>query len=195
MVAYKPRHGRHTLNRASLWSYCAVVPLGNVQGGGRNMVDRMHKSFKILAENLDPRFRQLMRMPSARYGSLPKNVPDTGIYLLSEGNRHLYVGRSNRIRQRLGKHSQPSSPPNAAAFAFQLAREKTGKVKATYKKKGSRKDLMKNRKFREAFSNAKERIRNMDVRYVGESDPTTQCLLEVYAAVVLKTSYNSFDTH
>jgi len=54
---------------------------------------------------------------------------------------------------------------------------------------------MKKRKFRDAFSKAKERIRNMDVRYVGESNPTTQCLLEVYAAVVLETPYNSFDTH
>ena len=163
----------------------------------KNLLDyaQMHKSFKKFADNLHPRFCQMKRMVPVKFESFPSDMPDAGIYLLSEGKRHLYVGRSNRIRRRLGKHSQPCSPPHAAAFAFQLAREATGNLKATYQKTGSRKDLMKKRKFRDAFSKAKERIRNMDVRYVGESNPTTQCLLEVYAAVVLKTPYNSFGTH
>jgi len=35
----------------------------------------------------------------------------------------------------------------------------------------------------------------MDLRYVEESDPVRQTLLEVYIAVVLKTPYNDFNNH
>ena len=46
-----------------------------------------------------------------------------------------------------------------------------------------------------AFEQAKDRIRQMYVRYVEESDPIRQCLLEIYAAVALDTPYNDFSTH
>ena len=82
-----------------------------------------------------------------------------------------------------------------AAFAFRLAREKTGFTKATYKKSGSRKELMKDPRFVRAFEEAKARIRAMSVRYVEEARPTHQALLEIYVAVALKTEYNDFDTH
>jgi len=35
----------------------------------------------------------------------------------------------------------------------------------------------------------------MEVRYVGESDPLKQALLEIYVAVVTKAKFNDFDTH
>jgi len=35
----------------------------------------------------------------------------------------------------------------------------------------------------------------MVVRWVQESDPVKQALLEIYVAVVLQTPYNDFDTH
>lgn len=82
-----------------------------------------------------------------------------------------------------------------AAFAFRLAREATGALKATYTTKGSRAELMKEPVFREAFDAAKARIRAMEVRFVEESDPVCQTLLEVYAAIALGTPYNDFDTH
>ncbi len=50
-------------------------------------------------------------------------------------------------------------------------------------------------KFKSAFDKAKERIALMDTRFVEESDPVRQALLEIYAATVLKTPYNDFDTH
>jgi hypothetical protein len=72
-----------------------------------------------------------------------------------------------------------------AAFAFRLAREKTGRIAATYKKRGSRMDLMTDSEFAGAFESAKERVRAMDVRFVREPDPVRQALLEMYVAVVL----------
>lgn len=119
-----------------------------------------------------------------------------GIYLFSEEANHLYVGRSNRIRQRLGRHCLPGATHRAAAFAFKLAREATGLLDAAYiAGPESRAGLMENASFAAAFIAAKVRIRGMALRFVEESDPTRQALLEIYAAVVLKTPYNDFDTH
>ena len=82
-----------------------------------------------------------------------------------------------------------------AAFAFRLAREVTGKLDACYRKEGSRDALMQDPAFRRAFDTAKARIRKMDVRFVEETDPVRQAILEIYAAVALNTRYNDFDTH
>jgi hypothetical protein len=83
-----------------------------------------------------------------------------------------------------------------AAFAFKLAREYTGKTKASYKKgEESRKGLMLNPQFSAAFFDAKVRIRKMDFRFVEETDQTIQALLEAYCTIALSTKYNDFDTH
>ena len=115
---------------------------------------------------------------------------------MSEGGRHLYVGRSNNIRRRIGRHRRPSATHRMAAFAFRLAREATGNIRASYKKgDASRLGLMQNSEFTGAFDSAKARIRAMSLRFVEEVDPVRQTLLESYIAVVLNTPYNDFDTH
>ena len=119
----------------------------------------------------------------------------SGIYLFTEAQKHLYVGRSNSIRKRLQNHCRPSSNDNQAAFAFLLAREASGALKATYKPEGSRKHLMSLDSFKEIFDNQKARLRTMDIRVVGEADPNRQALLEMYASVCLETPYNSFNNH
>jgi hypothetical protein len=89
-----------------------------------------------------------------------------------------------------------SSSPGCPAFAFQLAREKTGRTIASYKTgEGSRAGLMLDPTFAAAFSDAKQRIRAMDYRFVEEGDQNRQALLEIYCAVVLNTRYNDFGTH
>lgn len=50
-------------------------------------------------------------------------------------------------------------------------------------------------KFRPEFDAAIARIREMDVRWVAESDPTRQALLEIYCAIALGTEYNNFKNH
>ena len=54
---------------------------------------------------------------------------------------------------------------------------------------------MRHPEFSAAFDLAKTRIRDMDIRFVSEPDPLKQALLEIYAAVALRTRYNDFDTH
>lgn len=157
----------------------------------------MHSSFAALAESLEPSFLRLIATPAVKYATLPKPpfMPTSGIYLFTENERPLYVGRSRDIRKRLARHCRPGASHRMAAFAFHLAREATGNLKATYKTKGSRHDLVQIPEFKAAFNAAKARIREMDIRFVDEGDPLRQTLLEVYVAVVLQTPYNDFGTH
>jgi len=135
-------------------------------------------------------------MPAVSPIDLPPKMPQRGVYLLSEGKKHLYVGRSNDIKKRIGRHSRPGATHRMASFAFRLARESTGYPKASYKKgEGSRAALMKDDLFAAAFDAAKARIRKMNLRFVEELDPVSQALLEIYVAVVLNTPYNDFDNH
>ena len=155
----------------------------------------MNQHFAEVVEILDILFRRLLAMEPVTPVSLPKDMPKEGIYLFSEGRNHLYVGRSRDIRGRIARHSRPGATHRMAAFAFQLAREVTGHLDASYKTKGSRSELMQHPDFRAAFDKAKTRIRKMDVRFVEEADPVRQALLEIYVAVNLRTPYNDFRTH
>ncbi len=99
------------------------------------------------------------------------------------------------MRKRLRQHSINSAQHNQAVFAFKLAREATGHLEPGYTTKDSRVALAANSEFKQAFAEAKTRVRKMELRYVAEADPLRQTLLEIYVAVVLKTPYNDFDTH
>jgi hypothetical protein len=155
----------------------------------------MDQAFKQFVETLRPSFKRLMRMTPLNMAALPSKLPEKCIYLLSEKNKHFYVGRTRRLRQRLRQHSVPGSQHNHAVFAFKLAKEMTGCPAATYSSKDSRTALCAQPRFAKAFTRAKARVRNMDLRYVEETDPTHQALLEIYVSVVLHTKYNDFDTH
>ncbi len=156
----------------------------------------MDDRFIPYVENLHSKLESLLLMLPVTPMTLSKGMCKRGVYLLSEDGKHLYVGRSNEIRKRLRRHCRPSATHRMAAFAFRLARETTGKLKPTYKKgAGSRAALVTDEAFLKAFNDAKARIRKMDVRFVEETDPTKQALLEIYVSVVLDTPYNDFDTH
>ena len=155
----------------------------------------MDQRFRELIGSLEPQFQLLVGMEPVRYGSLPRQMPARGIYLFSEGASHLYIGRTNRLRQRLQNHCSQSGTHYTATFAFRIARQVTGRVKATYRRTGSREALTADPDFGPAFDAAKRRVAAMDIRYVEERDPTRQALLEIYAATVFRTPYNDFDTH
>ena len=155
----------------------------------------MDPAFTSAIEHLPASFEALLAMEPCQPLEVPRSMPKAGIYLVSEGSQHMYVGRSTNIRRRLSNHCRIGATYKMAAFAFRLARLETGQVKASYKAVGSRADLMRNPKFRAAFEKAKDRIRHMDVRYVAELDPVRQALLEVYVAISLRTPHNDFDTH
>jgi hypothetical protein len=76
-----------------------------------------------------------------------------------------------------------------------MARESLGLTKASYRVEGSRSHLQSQKAFATEFAKAKERLRKMDCRYVEESDPLRQVLLEIYVAVSLHTPFNDFANH
>ena len=156
----------------------------------------MHPKFAGLVDTLAPKLDALLAMPPLRYGHLPINMPKSGVYLFSENGKHLYVGRSNTLRDRYSRHCRSGATHQQAAFAFQLAREVTDKTVAAYRPgAGSRDGLMLDPVFADAFSKAKERIRAMEYRFVEETDQNRQALLEIYCAIALQTPYNDFGTH
>lgn len=157
----------------------------------------MHPSFVQYLESLHPLFERLTEMQPVTIATLPKDAPHQCIYLFSEAGRHLYVGRTHRqsLRKRLRQHSTDSARQNEAVFAFKVAREMTGRLHPSYTAKDSRAVLALDPQFAMAFAQAKNRIRQMELRFVQETDALRQTLLEIYVAVVLKTPYNDFDTH
>lgn len=155
----------------------------------------MNETFRNFIESLEPSYQRLMQMEPVTVASLPRDMPTSGIYLFSEGDQHLYVGRTNTLRKRLQNHCRPSSGHNSATFAFRLARQLTGRTNATYTAEGSRSFLQLHPEFGPVFIAQKERVRNMSVRYVSEPDPMCQALLEMYVSVSLGTSHNDFDNH
>ena len=123
---------------------------------------------------------------------IPSIAPEGGVYLFSEEGQNMYAGRTKRrISVRVRNHFTGCDCP----FAFLLAREATGRTEPAYTKEGSRKALLGDEDFEDAYEDAKRRIRKMRVRYVHEPDPVRQALLEIYVAIVSKAKYNDFDTH
>lgn len=143
--------------------------------------------------DIEKKYEALLKSPKYIMSALPKEIPNAGIYIFSENGLTFYVGRTDRLPLRLKE--QACNDQKKAAFAFLLAREKTGNTKATYKKEGSRKDLLKQPAFRSAFDDARQRIRRMEVQFIEEPDPIRQAILEICVFVRKKARYSSFDNH
>ena len=153
----------------------------------------MNEEFAEAVKDVENKCSILLSSPTYSMAALPAQMPMAGIYLFSEEGEALYVGRTNSLRKRLQYHMKNSH--NQATFAFLLAREETGNIKASYQPNGSREDLLKQPLFRKAFDMARERIRSMDVQFVEEPNPIRQALLEICVALRAKARYNDFDNH
>jgi predicted GIY-YIG superfamily endonuclease len=155
----------------------------------------VNDNFRKYVESLHPKFELLMQMRPVTIATMPKDAPSKAVYLFSEDGQHLYVGRTNHLRNRMRQHATPAAQHNQAVFAFRLARQHTGRILAAYSAEGGRVALSKDPAFARAFAAEKARIRQMDLRFVEETDAFRQALLEIYTAVALKTPHNDFETH
>jgi hypothetical protein len=161
----------------------------------KDNLSQVHPDFMACIESFATKLQCLIYAQSYKFLTLPRGMPKNCIYLFSENDIPLYVGRTRRLRGRLRGHCASGSKENEASFAFQLARELHGTIEAAYTTEGSRKSLMNDVTFCSHFDSSKDRLRNMDIRWVEEDDPLRQALLEIYVSVVLRTPYNDFDTH
>tara|TARA_R110002124_G_C8613358_1_gene485546 strand:- start:92 stop:562 length:471 start_codon:yes stop_codon:yes gene_type:complete len=155
----------------------------------------MHPKFSKVIDQLHSKFEELTTGQSFNFTTLPREMPSAGVYLFSENDKPLYVGRSNRLRERYKSHCRLGSKHNQAAFAYKLAHKALNLGPASYKPgPESRKGRSANAKFIEAFSAAKARVRGMQYRFVAEPDQKRQALLEMYCAIALDTEFNDFST-
>jgi hypothetical protein len=150
----------------------------------------MSPEFLEAVNSLHPKYEHLIGAAPYTHGA---RLPKQGVYLFSENETYLYIGRSNNIPQRRRQHTLRSAQTNQAALARLIAREETGRPVDYHKGAGER--LLADRDFMDAFKRAKERVRAMEFRAVEERNQTRQALLEVYCAITLKTRYNDFGTH
>jgi predicted GIY-YIG superfamily endonuclease len=155
----------------------------------------MNEAFRQFVESLNPSLERLIAMEPVTAATLPPRVPHACIYLYSEGDRHLYAGRTRNFKQRMRQQTSPWSQHNQAALAFKLACEYCGKMPEKYVKGKGRAAIACEPDFVEAFQTAKARVRSMNLRFVEEREPTRQALLEIYVSVALATPYNDFNTY
>jgi hypothetical protein len=155
----------------------------------------MNPRFATAISSLHSKLQTLLACPALSPAKLPRDFGGAGIYLFTEAQRHLYVGRSNDLRFRVQTHLRPSAQTNQAAFAYRLAREVAGIKKVSYKKLTPEEDWSLVEPFLSAFPASKERISRMELRFVLEPEPLSQMLLEAYVAIALETPYNDFDNH
>ena len=76
----------------------------------------MHQRFAVLVDQLETKCQQLLAMPPVAAGDVSRVTPHGGIYLFSEGDEHLYAGRTKgpirvRIRQQFGTNANAVSFP------------------------------------------------------------------------------------
>jgi hypothetical protein len=122
------------------------------------------------------------------------NIPRQGVYVFYEYKRPIYVGRSNRLKERILEHGRLSSRHNSAPFAFNIAKYQAKKLGVNIKQ--PRAKLEQDPRFKREFIKAKSRVSQMRVKILKVEDQVTQHVFEVYAAFHLKTTkYNFFGTH
>jgi hypothetical protein len=158
----------------------------------------MNAQFDEITRKFPDNMKKLLKNPPVFPYELKEKIL-RGIYVFYENGTAIYVGRSRNITQRFRQHQQQSSDHHSATFAFLIAKmdaEKAG-IAMQYKngKYMTRFELEKYPPFKQLFSDAKKRVAMMKVQVIEIDDPVEQTLFEVYAALELKTKYNTWDTH
>ncbi len=123
-----------------------------------------------------------------------KDIPKSGVYVLYREGEPLYVGRSNRLKERIQEHGRPSSDHYSATLAFNIAKEIVN-YKRNEHRLATRDDLEKAPGFEKAFFLARKQVAEMQVKIIEIKDQIEQALFEIYAHLTLNTKYNDFSTH
>ena len=147
-------------------------------------------TFEEAVEKMEGYLERLKECPPSK--SFRFSAGDgAAVYVFYEGKKAMYVGRTDRLRGRIQEHGRPGSGHNSAPFAYNMAkcdaRDSGLKVDGIY-----RNDLCKVKQFIPFFRQSKERVCNMQVRFVAIPDPHLQVLFEVYAALKLKAKWTTF---
>jgi len=77
----------------------------------------MNDKFDEMIDQFPLLLNELVDSPSKNRDALGA-LPKKGIYVFYENESPIYVGRSNRIKERLLEHSRPSSTSTSVASTF-----------------------------------------------------------------------------
>ncbi|MFA5267954.1 MAG: hypothetical protein WC379_08275 [Methanoregula sp.] len=121
--------------------------------------------------------------------------PDKGIYAFFENGNALYVGCTDRMKERVKEHGRLGSRHNSATFAFILAKEEAEKSPKKIDLEQDRDVLERDPAFKPIYDEMKERVSKMQIKVVEVEDPVEQTFFEVYAALELGTLYNEWRCH
>ena len=172
------------------------------------MTNRESQTWASVSEKM-PLFLQNLKtcnpLKRNNRGWLPKEIPEKGIYVFYGHHKFhgpdkpIYVGRTDRMHDRLLEHGQDSATHNKATFAFLLAEEKAAKCEILRGSR-SRNDFQNDEEFKPFFDAAKTNVKAMRFRVVEITDAIEQAVFEVYAALELETTleqggFNDFKNH
>ncbi len=158
-------------------------------------MSKINERFEKLTGRMPLRLRSLLKQPPIAIDDIGiTQVPQKGVYVFFEGNKPIYVGRSNRLKERLKEHSQKGSDYYSATLAFRIAKQNTSTLQKKEKKQ-TNEQLMKNRDFVEEFEAAKDRIARAEIRFIEIEGQIEQAIFEIYASLALDTELNDFGTH
>ena len=79
----------------------------------------MNEELRSLLAQMDPLLVKLKACPSETFATR-KKLPDRGVYVFYDGEKALYVDRSNQIWERIRTHGRAGATHNQATFAFRL---------------------------------------------------------------------------
>lgn len=152
----------------------------------------MKADFQAIVDQMEPLLQALQMSPAQTIRDGLRCLPRRGVYAFYENGEAIYVGRSNRMRDRIREHGSESSRHESATFAYKLMLEIEGE-QGGHSSKLSRRELQE--KYEETYKRQRERIREMEMRAVQIDDQAVQAVFEIYAILALGTTkYNSFHT-
>ena len=152
----------------------------------------INPDFQKIIDQMEPLLQELLNSSPHTIENGLRNLPRKGVYAFYENGEAIYVGRSNRIRDRIREHGAESSRHESATFAYKLMLEEVGE-QGGHSSQLSRHDLQ--NQYEDKYRGQRKRIREMEVRTVAIEDQRVQAVLEIYAILALGTTkYNSFQT-
>ena len=156
-------------------------------------IRKMNRKFDSRVGKMPGLLYELKQKPPLTRSELV-GIPIMGVYVFYKEENPIYVGRSNRLKERIQEHGRPSAGHNSAPFAFNVALEEIRRIRQIPKDL-TRAELARKSYFKEPFKKAKARVANMRIRVIKIEDQVEQALFEIYASLALNTKYNDFGTH
>ncbi|MYK25650.1 MAG: hypothetical protein F4052_01650 [Dehalococcoidia bacterium] len=160
----------------------------DIDGGTSYSLESFDDGVRRMAELL----KKLTSSDERQWG-YRKGIPQAGVYVFFEKGAPTYVGRSDKLSNRIGQHGWRSSDKNGATLAFKMLKRS---LSAQGKAEGE-KDADIAREYDDEFLAQKEKVRSMTYRVVAIDDDLEQHLFETYAICKFGTSphHNDFRNH